>query len=178
MRTGGVAFEAERIKYATEPRAIVALRFARTRDAATTYAFSRALVSHAGVISAAEGLVCVQRISGNSQTVDPIAGRSTMGAVTLELTDRGAGELRRQLADPALPLRTAIASSGAIQAVDVAGDVSVYPARGTVTIDGEDCAYLAVDVANNRLTGIMRITAPFGMRQHGRLDDEVILLGE
>lgn len=123
------------------------------------YAFSRDLVSHPrlpGLFRPA--IVCIQDLGGNTQTIDPENGRSSIGTFTAVLVD-AAGEILRQLADPRLPLKVALAAADRPASIAAGGDVSGYPTFGTLEcLDSSGnvyrIRYTALDLAAQTFTGL------------------------
>ena len=127
-------------------------------DSTLEYPFSRDFSSGPVTAAATEKLVCLRRVTGNPQRVDPIGGTSDIGILTAELVDIG-GEITRYIADPALPLAAALTTTPS-DPVKVLGDGSGYPTKGTLSAEFEDIAYTGYTVGATETTfsGIMRET--------------------
>ena len=172
-RSETAAYLAERKKYVTQPVAFVRWLYVPQSGSATEYAFAKDYASGAVLSASRSKLAVIRRIDGNTQSVDPLAGRSEIGVARFELVDVGR-QVLRQVADPALPLKTPIEAAGVpmfgrrgfpatevlttgVLTVDVEGDVSGYPETGHLTIGTDDVSYRAwtqVDATTGRFYGV------------------------
>jgi hypothetical protein len=156
MRAETAAYRAERKKWATQPRLFLRAYHIPAFDSTQEWSFSRDFSSGAVIGAATEKLACIRQVSGNPQRVDPLAGTSDIGILSVELINLR-GEITRYIADPALPLAAALTTTPS-DPVKVVGDGSGYPTKGTLTVDGEDIGYTAYSQAGGEttFTGISR----------------------
>jgi hypothetical protein len=157
-RSETTAYRTERRKYVTQPVLFLRFEFVRKAGDGTGYAFSRDFSSGPVLSPTVEKITCVLQVTGNTQTADPVQGRSDIGVLQAALREE-AGEITRYVADPARPLQTAIAASGTPSAIEV-DDARGYPSAGHATIENEDFQYTATDITTtpHRLAGT--ITRP------------------
>lgn len=78
------------------------------------WAFSRDFSARTVLNPTVAKLKVVRRIIGNTQTVDPIAGSSSIGTLTIELVNINR-EITRYVADPALPLAIGLSTELAVR---------------------------------------------------------------
>lgn len=156
MRAETSAYRAQRKLWATQPRLFLRAFYIPAFDSTLEFPFSRDFSSGPVVGATTEKLVVIRRATGNPQRVDPIAGSSDIGILTVELVNIG-GEIVRYIADPALPLAAALTTTPS-DPVKVVGDGSGYPKKGTLQIDAEDIKYTGYSFASGEttFTGITR----------------------
>lgn len=191
MRQETAAYRTERIKWVTAPSSFVRFFYVREAGAATEYPFTRDFSTHPIGLQDAAGsgfgleaygtspwggnppkLVCVADIRLGTHESDPVAGRSSIGTMEVDLGEQSF-KILKQFADPARPLAEVRAGSpltrsmshmgiaianetdgqGDIIAVD---DSSGYPEMGHVIVDDEDFFYSGNDTTLNRFTGVVR----------------------
>ena len=140
MRTESATYAIERKKYVTAPNVFLRFYHVPTRTTTQEWAFSRDFCAKPVVSPAVAKIACVVNVQGNTQSVDPIAGSSSVGALTVTLADVNR-EITKYVSDPARPLTTTINSSDTSVVVD---DASGYPAAGHIRIDAEDLSYSAI----------------------------------
>jgi hypothetical protein len=156
MRAETAAYKSERKKWATQPRLFLRAYHIPAYDSTQEWSFARDFSSGPVVGATTEKLVCIRRAAGNPQRVDPIAGTSDIGILTVELVNLG-GEILRYIADPALPLSAALTTTPS-DPVKVLGDGNGYPRKGTLQIQFEDITYTGYSFASGEttFTGITR----------------------
>ena len=154
MRTETLAYRLQRAQWVTKPAAFVRPFFVRNAGSTTEYPFSRDFSAYPVVGATTPKLVCIKDLRLGTHAADPIAGRSSIGTMEVDLGDQG-GEVLKYIADPASPLAAAYltADTSAIEVEDASG----YPSVGHVTIDNEDIAYSGVNVATGAL-GTISVT--------------------
>lgn len=179
MRTESSAYAAERKKMRTKPNAFVRFYDVPKAGGADETPFQRDFTAHPVVTPHRPKIACIpvpNGIRGNTQRVNPIAGTSEIGVLTVDLLDVD-GEITRQVSDPALPLAAElpapsmipvlahpiglrIIANEALVGLPIAGDVSGYPETGHVTVEGsngrEDIFYSGRDTTNRQLLRIKR----------------------
>ena len=201
MRQETDAYRAERIKWVTAPSAFVRFFYVRQSGSPLEYPFTRDFATHPIGLADAAGsgwgldawgtspwggnppkFVCVKDLRLSTHESDPVAGRSSIGTMEVDLGDQNL-QVLKQFADPARPLvdlkagsplslsmsHFRIASSaesngtGNIIQVD---DSSGYPPMGHVIVDDEDFFYSGNDTATNTLTGIVRAARGTAVADH------------
>jgi hypothetical protein len=121
----------------------------------TEWPFTRGFASGA-IQGATRGyLEVLGRPSGNTQTVEPEEGRSTIGSFTLPLQDSD-GEILRYLSDPRVALAHELSGSLALRPAYIQGQTSIagYPAVGTLQIGPERIRYRRRDDTTNRFVDL------------------------
>jgi hypothetical protein len=154
MRTETTAYRIQRAQWVTKPSAFVRAFFVRNAGSPTEYPFSRDFAAFDVLAPTTPKLVCIKDLRLGTHAADPVAGRSSIGTMEVDLGDQR-GEILKQIADPAAPLRTAILATGTPTVIEVDGAIR-YPSVGHVTIDAEDFRYTGVDTVADTLTGITR----------------------
>jgi hypothetical protein len=123
MRTETAAYKAERAKWVTQPNLFIRPYYIRKAGDLASYIFTRDFAMYDVITSLtwAEGVgtweaqngfwegfgrlkfVCVKDVRGQSQELNPVAGRSSIGTLEVDLGDVGR-EILKQMSDPARPL--------------------------------------------------------------------------
>jgi hypothetical protein len=173
MRAESVTYREERKKYVTAPNLFVRFFHTPSAESAQEWAFSRDFSGRAVLEPTIAKLQCVRRVIGNTQTVDPIAGTSTNGTLSIELVNINR-VITKYVSDPALPLAVPLSDTlgvrfdlggfvsltGAIadSAVVLSGDGNGYPPAGHLSLGTEDIAYTGYTVGGGvtTFTGITR----------------------
>ncbi len=134
MRSETIAYRTERKKWATQPRLFLRAYHVPAHDSVQEWPFTRDFASGPVVAAVTDKLVCVRRVTGNPQRVDPIAGTSDIGLLTAELVNIG-GEITRYLADPALPLAGTIpAPTPMRETLGLGETLAIDPSTGPTTV--------------------------------------------
>jgi hypothetical protein len=164
-KTETAAYSTERQKLTTSP--VLFVRFSHVKKAGdgTDYPFSRDFSTASVTGSTKEKFLALRRISGNVQTVDPLQGHSSFGSFAVELLDLQ-GEIGKHMGNPQRGLATALSGVGGEPEVVANGDVSGYPAKGTIEIDSERIRYTGLDTVNNKFTGITRAVDGTSLAAH------------
>lgn len=144
MRTETVNYGTQRKKYVTAPNMFLRLYHVPTRTTTQEWAFSRDFTAKPVLNATVPKLAVLVNVQGNTQTVDPIAGTSSIGALTITLADVD-GEITKYVSDPARPLTTSIDADDTTVVVD---DATGYPAVGHIRIDDEDMPYTSITGGN------------------------------
>lgn len=108
MRTESPGYRAERIKWTTKPTVVVRCSYVRTTGDATEYPFAQDFTSRVVLSPTRPKLRCIKTVSGVAQQADPIAGRSSIGFLEVQLQQDNpttTNQVLRQLSDPARPLK-------------------------------------------------------------------------
>jgi hypothetical protein len=153
MRAETEAYRTERKKWATQPRLFLRVYHVPAYDSTQEWPFARDYASGPVLNVATEKIQCIRRASGNPQRVDPIAGTSDIGSLSVELVDL-AGEITRQIADPALPLAASLGGpfpSYLASGPFTAGTGAITPPLPADTIAG-DVALLVVQSENQTIS--------------------------
>jgi hypothetical protein len=128
MRTETSTRRTERQRWVTAPSIFVRPEFVRRAGDMTSYPFTRDLAMYE-VVSAAIGKMKVIRdVRMQPQEVNPVAGRSTVGTMEVDLGNVG-GDVLKQLADPAKPLRLAVRGTATIRN---ASHIRAFPCAKTL----------------------------------------------
>lgn len=157
MRSESAAYATERVKLTTQPVYFARFRHVAAYGAGVDYPFSVDFSTGAVQGATVTKRAWLGRPSGNTQTIQPELGRSTVGTFLLPLVDVG-GEVLRYLSAPALTLKTAMTAGLPTVGgwVELNEDPSGLPALGTIEITTsgvlERVRYSVVDVANRRVT--------------------------
>jgi len=109
MRAETTEYRAERRKYVTSPNLFVRMFHVPSAASAQGWAFSRDFAARTVQNPTIEKLRVIRRVIGNTQTVDPIAGSSSIGTLTIELINANR-EITKYVADPALPLAVGLST--------------------------------------------------------------------
>jgi hypothetical protein len=200
MRTETPAYRAQRLGWINSPTAFIRFFYVPEAGSAREYPFTRDFSTHEiGLGDAAPSgfgadafgtspfggnppkFVCVKDIRLNTHESDPVAGRSSIGTMEIDLGDQ-AFQLLKQFADPARPLvnlkagsplslslshfHVAIAneSDGPGDVIQV-DDASGYPPMGHVIVDNEDFFYTGNDGVTT-LSGIQRAARGTAVASH------------
>jgi len=108
------------------------------------YPFSRDFASGAIVSATNTYLVVADPPTGNTQTVVPEQGTSTIGTFILPMLDLG-GEITKQLSSPGAGLTATISAGNATIPASLAGGLTAaYPPFGTVQVDTERIRYFTL----------------------------------
>jgi hypothetical protein len=190
VRSESDAYRAERLQWVTAPSAFIRFFYVREAGSATEYPFTRDFATHPMGVTTAAGagwgldaygpspyggnppkLVCVKDIRLGTHQADPVAGRSSIGTMEVDLGDQSF-QVLKQFADPARPLtemRVSVPMSRGLSHFHITpsnesqgggdlitvDDASGYPAMGHVIIDQEDFSYTGNDGLTT-LTGMRR----------------------
>lgn len=172
MRTESTAYAVRRKLYVNTPRHVVHFAHVQAAGAGTSYPFSRAFSTGPVLTPLTPMIECVQEIGGNTQSVDPVAFRSTIGVLPISLVDVQ-GRLLPYVSDPARPLFADITAAATPTQIEV-DDASGYPVAGHVILGGvtapaEDFKYTGrnLGVSPNLLTGVTRAQRGTTARAHG-----------
>jgi hypothetical protein len=191
MREETDAYRAQRIQWVTAPSAFIRFFYVREAGSALEYPFTRDFSTHPIGVSDEAGsgwgidawgsspwggnppkLVCVKDLRLSTHNSDPVAGRSSIGTMEIDLGEQGF-QILKQFGDPArtlvaikggVPLSRSLSHFRLARSVesDGPGDIiqvdntSGYPPMGHVIIDNEDFFYSGNDAATNTLTGMRR----------------------
>ena len=143
-------FITEAAQFQTAPQYLV--RFSWVNTAGISYPFTRDVATHAIVSATKNPHLLLDTISGNTQTVQPAAGRSSVGQVKLLLID-GDGVMLKQFSNPKVTLKTAH-TAGSTADIEANSSVAGYPASGTVTLENVRYRYTGLNTSTNKFTGI------------------------
>ncbi len=149
MRAETLNYRTERLKWVTQPRLFVRFYYVPTATSTQEYAFTRDFASGPVLSAATEKLNVLRQVRGNTQSVDPLAGTSSIGTLSLECVDVN-GDVLRQVSDPAQALNADI--TDVATSLVVVGDGSGYPTKGTLIIDNENIAYTSYTVGASTTT--------------------------
>lgn len=135
-RTITANYEVERAKYATAPVYFCDFRHVKSQGAGVDYGFSRHFATGVVASPSVTKLPYMNRVSGNTQTVEPELGRSSIGNLKLEFLDVKAdgtnGEMLKYIASGTAVLNGAL-TAGATT-VPITGSTDGYPSVGTIEI--------------------------------------------
>jgi hypothetical protein len=201
MRTETDEYRQARLGWVTAPSAFIRFFYVREAGSALEYPFTRDFATHPIGVGDAAGsgwgldtwgtspwggnppkFVCVKDIRLSTHDSDPVAGRSSIGTMEIDLGDQNF-QILKQFGDPA---RTLVAIKGGVPMSrslshfrlarslesDGPGDTiqvdnsSGYPPMGHVIIDHEDFFYSGNDTALNMLTGMQRAMRGTNIADH------------
>ncbi len=130
MRAETPEYRAARQSYTTAPHIWVRAHFPRKAGDGTVYDFSRDFASHDVLSATVPKMLCLPpngAISGNTQTIDPLALHSEIGLINVVLRSDANGEVLKYFADPARPLKTAVPATSTYVLRSTSSDLSGAP---------------------------------------------------
>jgi hypothetical protein len=159
-------YSLERQRLATQPVYVAQPYHVVRSGFATEWPFTRGFASGAVSANSREYLEILGRPSGNTQTVVPEEGQSSIGTLTLPLEDH-AGEILRYLSNPRVELAHEVTGTLEARPAYLEGRTSIggYPAIGTLQLRSERVRYRRRNDAANRfedLTWAVDGTGPIG----------------
>jgi hypothetical protein len=104
VRTESAAYKAQRAGWVTQPSKFIKAEYVRRAGDLTTYPFTRDFAEYDVLSPTTVKLKCLKDVRGQSQELNPVAGRSSIGTLEADLVDINR-EMLKQVSDPARPLR-------------------------------------------------------------------------
>lgn len=175
MKTEAPEYALERAKLAQQPVYIAQPYHVVRAGQPAEWPFSRGFAS--GPIQAAtrDYLDLLGRPTGNTQTVVPEEGQSSVGTFALPLQDQD-GEVLRYLSNPRVVLANSLSGSGGDAFIEGRTSIGGYPAIGTLQIGAERIRYGRRHDATNRFMDLER--AVDGTAPQGHISGAVMQNGE
>ncbi len=166
MKTESAAYAEARVKLAQQPVYVAQPYHVVRSGRPAEWPFSRGFASGAVAAATRDYLDILGRPSGNTQTVVPEEGQSSIGTFTLPLQDQD-GEVLRYLSNPRALLKDALSGVLADRPSYIEATTSIggYPAIGTLQIGAERVRYRRRHDASNRFMDLewaVDATAPTG----------------